>query len=277
MSSTTPRTDVVWRHGRTKATSEWLAGLALLPLRQTGVGVAKVFLAAGLLSRPPGPAMAVIALLTLAVYAHNDLTDRREDTVNDPGRADEVAARARTLGFAVAVAAVAAVGTAATGGPLATGLALFPLAVAAAYNAPLLPGSGPARLKEVLVVNTVATAAAWAVPVALLPVAFAGAGPGMGAWLVVGYLFVRTYVASEFANVDDVAGDAAAGVRTLPVVSGPTATRRALLAVDASTLAALAVAAAVGALGVATALALAAGVAVSVAVLSGWLPVAPGG
>lgn len=276
VSSTPPGTDAVQRPRLVTPGSEWLAGLALLPLRQTGVGAAKVLLAAGLLSRPPGPAVAVVALLTVAVYAHNDLTDRREDAVNDPDRADAVAARARTVAAAVAVAALAAVGLAATGGALAAGLALFPLAVGAAYNAPLLPGPGPARLKEVLVVNTVATAAAWAVPVALLPVAFAGVVPGTGAWLVLAYLFVRTYVASEFANVDDAVGDAAAGVRTLPVVAGPVATRRALLAVDASTLAALVVAAAVGAVGVATALALAAGVAVSVAVLAGWPPVVTG-
>lgn len=242
--------------------------LALLPVRQAAVGAAKVLVALALLARPPGPTLPVIVLLTVAVYAHNDLTDLAEDGVNEPGRTSAVRRRRHALRLAVAGAVAIAVGVAATGGADALAVALVPLVLGACYNAPIVPGPGPSRLKDVLVLNTAATAAAWAVPVALLPVAFAGTPPGPTAAVACGYVLVRTFVASEFANVPDVAGDVAAGVRTLPVVLGETRTRWTLVGVNAVTAALLAAGAALGLLPGRVALALAPSLVLSTVVIA---------
>lgn len=256
-------------------TVERLRTLTLLPGEQVAVGTAKVLLAAGLLGLPAERTAAVIALLTVAIYGHNDLTDLAEDGVNDPARTAVVAGRRRALACAAGVAAVLALLVAATGGPRAVLLALVPAAIGICYNAAVLPGPGPGRLKEILVLNTAATALAWAVPVALLPVAFAGAMVGPAVLGVAAYLFGRTYVASEFANVADASGDATAGVSTLPVVLGPRRTRWLLLVADILTGVLVSVTAAVGVLPLRAAVALVAGVCVSGVAVQPLVDVAP--
>lgn len=239
---------------------------AVLPARQVAVGAAKVGVAHGVLAAPSGRAYLVVGCLTVAVYGLNDLTDREEDAVNAPGGPPVDGHRSLVAASAV-TAAVVAMTVAATGGPLAVALALVPAVLGVAYSAPVLPGPGPDRLKDVLGVNTATTSLAWAVPVAGLPVAFAGPAPGASVAFVGWHLFARTYVASEYANVPDTDGDAAAGVRTAPVVHGPGTTRRLLVAADGVAAAAVLLATWSGVVPLAVGLALLPGVAYSTVVL----------
>lgn len=251
------------------------SALSIAPTGQVAIGAGKVLVAAGLLSLAPDLTVVVIALLTVAIYGHNDLTDQVEDGVNDPAQAAALADRRRWLASIVGAAGVGALVVAATGGLMVVLLALVPAAVGVCYNARILPGPGPDRLKELLVVNTVATAAAWAVPVVLLPVAFAGAVLGPLALAATGFLFVRTYAASEFANVGDAVGDAAAGVATLPVVLGERATRWLLVGIDALSAGLVLLAVPAGVVPASTALALLPGIAISAVVLQPHVDLVP--
>lgn len=197
------------------------------------VGASKVVVVALLLSLPINLAAAVAFLVTVAVYTHNKLTDLAEDGVNDPDRAAFFGPRTRLFGlFAVGVY-VKALAVATFGGPIAFALTLFPGLLGVLYSSRWLPADGADRLKDVVIVGTTAVALAWAVPLALLPLAFEGGGFGAGAAVVLVFFFLRTVVAVELFNVRDVAGDRREGVGTLPVVLGVHPTRYVLCALNA--------------------------------------------
>jgi 4-hydroxybenzoate polyprenyltransferase len=88
------------------------------------------------------------------------------------------------------------------------------------------------RLKDVLVVNSVVVATAWATALTFLPVAFAGAAVEPVTAVVFAYFLLRSFVDAELPNVRDVEADAAVDVDTLPVVFGVERTRWLLYGVD---------------------------------------------
>jgi len=185
----------------------------------------------------PLPAV-VVGLVAFAVYTANDLADLDEDAINCPDRSSFVAEHP------VVVAAVA-VGTLALGaglawwggGPVALAVALVPLAASVFYSLPVAPGGN--RFKDVLGVNTALVASAWAVTVTGVPLAFAGRSIGPVAIAVFLFFYLRSFISVEVFNVRDVAGDAATGVDTLPVVLGVDRTRRVLALFEGCSLALL--------------------------------------
>lgn len=212
------------------------------------VGASKVAVVSLLLSVPVNAAAGVAFLVTLAVYNHNKLTDLAEDGVNDPEQAAFFGSRKRLFTLLSAGAYVAALCLSALGGSMAFALTLFPGVLGVLYSSRWLPGPGADRLKDVLVVGTAAVAVAWAVPLALLPLAFAGGAVGLGSVVVLVFFFVRTVVAVELFNVRDVEGDRREGVGTLPVVLGVGPTQAVLGALNVCSLALLVGAVLVGAL-----------------------------
>ncbi|CQH54058.1 UbiA family prenyltransferase [Halobacterium hubeiense] len=249
------------------------------------VTVVEVGIAMVVLSLPPSPAPAVVGLLTFAVYANDRIADADDDARDKPGQVAFVRRHENALYVAAAVAYGLAVSLAMLGGPLALALALLPGAFWVLYASDWLPrlGAGLRRLKDILVVNTAVVALAWSVSLTFLPLAFADRGVTPTVVVVFAYFFLRSFVDAELPNVSDRAGDADAGVRTLPVVVGLRGTRYVLYAVDVATAAVFAYAVAAGYLSVAVALALGAGLAYSLAVTSvlaryadrAWLTVAP--
>ena len=239
-------------------------------LLQGGVGVAKALVACLLLAVPVNAALPVAGLVAFAVYTHNRLTDVEEDAVNDPDRVDFVTARRGVFASLSVGAYLLALGVAALGGVACLALTLFPAAVGVLYSERLVPVpfGDVDRLKDVLAVNTASVAVAWAVPLTYLPLSFAGAPALAGSAFVALFLFLRTFVGVEFFNVRDVAGDRSEGVGTLPVAFGVRSTRLALYALDAASLAVLAVGVLVGALPRLAAFAAVPGVAYSLFVTS---------
>lgn len=182
------------------------------------------------------------ALMAFAVYNANNLADRDEDAVNCPGRAGFVARHGRSIAISAAVAALLALALAAVyGGAVGGTVVLAPVFAGLVYSLPVFSFAGVGRLKDVFLANTALVAAAWAVPIAVLPVVVAGEGRPLAVGVVCAYVYLRTFVSVEVFNVRDVAGDRATGVETLPVRFGPTDTRRFLVGLDALSLALLVV------------------------------------
>ncbi|WP_435146126.1 UbiA family prenyltransferase [Halobaculum sp. P14] len=220
------------------------------------------------LSLPPSPAPLVVALLTFAVYAGDRIADVDADEATKPGQAAFV--RAHKTAFSVLTAASygLAITVSVTGGPDALVLALLPGAFWVLYASDWLPSLGAyfRRLKDVLVVNSVVVALAWALTLVMLPLAFADAAVTPAAAALFVYFLVDRFINTEIPNVTDRAGDEAVGVSTLPVVLGVRRTRQVLYVLTATLAGFLAAAYAAGLLPAALTAALLVGSAYTLAV-----------
>lgn len=199
------------------------------------VAATKVVVVSILLSLPTTAAVLLAGLVTFSVYGSNKLVDA-EDEVNCPDRAAFVARHRRLLLAGTLGAYVLALAIAGLEGLDSFLLTLVPAAAAVLYSTGWLPVDGGTRLKDVLVVNTVLVAGAWAVYVAFIPVVFVDATIGPAAVVVCLFFFLQTVVAGEVLNARDVEGDRAEGVATMATVFGVRRTQYVLYALDAVTL-----------------------------------------
>ena len=205
---------------------------------QGAVAAAKTLFALALLGVTTPLAPVVVGLVSFAVYTANDLADIEEDAINCPGRSSVVADHP----WFVAALAVGALALGAglafrAGGPLAFAAALVPLGASVCYSLPVAPGRR--RWKDVFALNTTLVAGAWAVTVTAVPLAIAGQSVGPVAIAVCLFFFLRSFISVEVFNVRDIAGDAATGVDTLPVVLGVGRTRQLLSLFEGCSLALL--------------------------------------
>jgi len=206
---------------------------------QAIVAAAKTVFITSLLSLPLTAAPLIAALVTLGIYTANKLTDLDEDSINRPDQVALVTEQRTQIVAAIAVSLLAAAVLAVLrGGLAALAITLFPVVAGVFYNQALVPGSD-VRLKDVFAVNTVLVAAAWALPVTLLPSLLSGpASVGLLAAATL-FMFLKTVVSVEVFNVRDVAGDRASGVATVPVVLGLQNTKYVLYGCDLLALVAL--------------------------------------
>lgn len=169
-----------------------------------------------------------ISAVVLCVYEWNRVTDLREDAINCPDEAGAtVASRGAISAFCVAMLAVVAIVIAVDRDVPRAAILLFALLLGFSYGTP------PLRLKKRFILKNVSSSVGWTLLTVLVPAigcvtrARAGAlalafGSMLGAVLVVELLW----------DLRDVAGDAAAGIRSVPLVAGPRATRLAIFAVN---------------------------------------------
>lgn len=214
------------------------------------------------LDLPLSAAPVVIGLLTFSVYAGDRLADVDTDAVSNPGQSAFVRRHRTVLSVLTAAAYGLAITICATGGPLAFALALLPGGFWILYASDWLPrlGTYVTRLKDVLVVNSLLVAVAWAITLTLVPIAFVDAPLSAGVAVVFAYFVLDRFINTEIPNLKDAAGDAAIGVSTLPVVFGERRTRHILYALSIAIAALLAGAYASGVLTAAIAVALGVGV-----------------
>ncbi|MFC6786562.1 UbiA family prenyltransferase [Halobaculum halobium] len=232
------------------------------------IAMAEVAIAMVLLSLPPNPAPVVVGLVTFAVYTNDRVADVDTDAVSDPDRAAFVRRHRNTLYLLASASYGLAVAISVLGGPVALAVTLIPGVFWVAYAADWVPGVAPKlrRLKEVLVVNSLVVALAWATTLTALPVAFTDAAVTPATAVVFAYFLLRSFVDTEIPNVGDVEADRAIDVSTLPVVFGVATTRRILYGVDLLTAGIVAAAALAGVIGSGFVLALGVGLAYSLVV-----------
>lgn len=234
------------------------------------IAMAEVAIAMMLLSMRPNVSPVVIGLVTFAVYTNDRIADAPTDMVSNPRQATFVIRHRNSLYVLAALAYGIAITLGVLHGPAALVVTLVPGLFWIVYASDWVPD--PARrfrrLKELLVINSLVVALAWAVTLTFLPLTFTDAPLTPAVGVVFLYFLVRSFVDTEIPNVRDVEGDRAIDVSTLPTVFGIARTRKLLLGIDLATVAFVALAVRAGLLGSAAAVALVAGVAVSVVVVS---------
>ncbi|MDN7023726.1 hypothetical protein FGU65_02245 [Methanoculleus sp. FWC-SCC1] len=174
-------------------------------------------------------AAAVMVLVTFSIYNLNRKTDESEDAINHAERYAFTKKYGKVL-FASAIAAyILALLLAVFQGLDSLLVAAIPLIGGVAYSIPFFPTrSGLIRLKEIPVMKSLIVAVAWAVPPALLPICHAGLHADLSTAIVGIFYFSLVFINTVVFDMRDVEGDAATGVRTIPVILGMRRTKIAL-------------------------------------------------
>lgn len=198
------------------------------------IAMAEGIIATALLSLPLNAAPVVVGLVTFAVYTNDRLADADTDAVSNPRQAAYVRRNRDILYVLASLAYGLAVALSVLGGPMALVITLIPGLFWVLYASNWIPEIGLhfQRLKEVLIVNSVVVALAWAATLTFLPLAFANASFTPTTALVFAYFFLRSFVDTEIPNVRDIEGDRAIDVATMPIVFGVRRTRHALYGID---------------------------------------------
>jgi len=168
----------------------------------------------------------IMFLITFSVYNLNRKTDESEDAINHSERYAFTKKYAKALMDLSIVAYALAFIIAGVYGIVAVAITAIPLVNGIFYSIPLLPRwFGYRRLKDIPFVKNIIVGIAWAIPVALLPVACAGSSAGMMTMVVGLFFFLLSFVNSTVFDIRDVKGDAESGVQTIPVLIGIMRTR----------------------------------------------------
>lgn len=190
-----------------------------ISIAATGVALSTMLLA----DRSPEllPLFIVFAA-TLFVYSLNRLTDIEEDVRNVPGRATFTNRYGKLFFIAGVILYLAAVGGAFVLGISGAPFLVLPAVVAALYSL--------FRVKQLLLVKNLIVGISWGI----IPL-------GVGVYYRIvftpeilvsfGFFTVMLTVAAAVFDIKDIEGDRAEGIRTVPIVFGPRATRIGALAV----------------------------------------------
>ena len=164
----------------------------------------------------------IITLAVACICQWNRLTDVEEDALNCPADLKDAQAKSRTIKvFCYAggtIAVVLAIFTECTW-ELA-GLVAFGTAVGYFYNSPLLPSQSHLRLKNMFIIKNVSSGAGWSAGLLVFPMLRAHTQPDGRFFTAFIYMFAMVMTYEIMWDMRDAAGDAQAGIRTLPVVLG---------------------------------------------------------
>lgn len=184
--------------------------------------ISMVYLSSVLQDIPVSLAASLIMfLVTFSVYNLNRKTDENEDAINHSRRyafTKKYEKGLMGLSFAAYVLAFLIAGMS---GIVAVVITAIPLVNGILYSIPFLPSRFRYhRLKDIPFVKNIIVGLAWAVPVALLPVACTGFPAGRMTMVVGLFFFLLSFVNSTVFDIRDVKGDADSGVQTIPVILG---------------------------------------------------------
>ena len=181
---------------------------------------------------PVSPALYAIGFcITFAIYNLNRKSDNAEDQINHATRYRFTKRYEQPL-LILSVAAYGAALVLAWGyGWVAVLITAFPLLAGLFYSFPVLPGlSRYRRLKDIPLGKNLTISTAWAVPHALLPPVLAGVAFSSMTISISLFFFGLVFINTVLFDMRDAPGDAAAGVRTVPVILGIASTTRMLVA-----------------------------------------------
>ncbi|MDY6964608.1 MAG: UbiA family prenyltransferase [Halobacteriota archaeon] len=180
---------------------------------------------------PPKPDMLLaFFLVTYSIYSLNKLTDKEEDSVNVPERADFIKNRENILIFLTIVTYGIALMLGLLESILAIPVLLIPLASGMVYSVKIFSGI---RLKDVFAVKNLIVSFTWASEAAFLP-AICLQKTLTPILLIFNFVFIKGIINTVLFDMRDVKGDRKSGTKTIPVVFGVPKTKALLLAIHSS-------------------------------------------
>lgn len=164
-------------------------------------------------------------LITFSVYSLNKVTDKAEDSINNKNLPN---ASKYYLGLSI-IAMITGLIIGIFSGIMATVILFSPVIIGLIYSVKI--SNALPRLKEIIGVKSIIVALSWALTGCLLPIA-AGIEKLNISVIVFGYIFVRIFVGTILCDVLDKKGDAALGIRTIPIKLGKNNTRKLLFTLN---------------------------------------------
>lgn len=180
----------------------------------------------------PNPKLLFAMFFTMfGIYSLNKLTDKDEDSVNLPERANYVVGNERfllvvsilsssltlLLGFLVNIQAVI--------------ILLFPLFAGIIYSVEISPNIP--RLKNITGMKNIIVVLSWTVGATFLP-AICSNNKDIITLLVFYFIFIKIFVNAVIFDIRDIEGDSKSNIKTIPVAIGRSKTRKMLLIIHSS-------------------------------------------
>lgn len=164
----------------------------------------------------------IITLAVACICQWNRLTDVEEDALNCPVDLKDAQAKSRAIKvFCYAGGTIAVILALFTepAWPIA-GLVAFGAAVGYFYNSPLLPSKPHLRIKNLFIIKNLSSGAGWSAGLLVFPMLRAHTQPDGRFFTAFVYMFAMVMTYEIMWDIRDAAGDAKAGIPTLPVVLG---------------------------------------------------------
>ena len=170
--------------------------------------------------------LVAVAAVVLCTYQWNRLTDAREDAVNCPDELAAAMVNRRLIEMAcLALLGVIAAVALLQHSPAKAALLGCSLLLAFCYGAPV-------RLKSIFLVKNLSSSLGWTLLTVIYPALDVIPLRDRALWLAFGCMFGAVVVVELLWDLRDVDGDAAGGIRSLPVVAGRRVTVVALFVVN---------------------------------------------
>jgi len=160
------------------------------------------------------------------VFTISTLTDRKEDSLNFPEREKYYVSGNTSIILIAAVSYIVALALGGMANPMSIAVLLMPLLFGVVYSMRIRNF----RLKDYFIGKNVTVSLSWAIEASFLPAVF-HFNRSLVAMLFV-FIFVKGMVNTVLFDMRDVVGDAAAGVKTIPVKLGLRNTKILLLAMN---------------------------------------------
>ncbi len=185
-------------------------------------GASMVYISCIMQHIPCSPSLlAIMFLATFSVYNINRKTDEKEDAINHSDRYSFTSRYGKVLSTSAILAYILAIALALCYGVKTALISAIPLICGILYSIAWLPERFKyRRLKEIPFVKNLVVAFAWASTPALLPVYSNSSNAAVATLIVVIFFFTLVFINSVIFDLRDTEGDAASGVKTIPVVFG---------------------------------------------------------
>ncbi len=165
-------------------------------------------------------------LVAFSIYNLNRKTDEDEDAINRQDRFAFTKRYETHLFYGSILSLSVALALSATYGIPSVLATAAPFLCGFLYSFRWLPKRlGYRRLKEIPAVKNIVVGFAWAILLSLLPVFLNHGMPDSGTAITFLLFFMWGFMASLIPDIRDRAGDASAGVRTIPVIFGEERTK----------------------------------------------------
>lgn len=185
-------------------------------------GAAMVYISCTMQHIPCSPSLlAIMFLATFSVYNINRKTDEKEDAINHSDRYSFTSRYGKVLFTSAILTYILAIALALCYGVKTALISAIPLICGILYSIAWLPKKFKyRRLKEIPFVKNLVVAFAWASTPALLPVYSSSSNAAIATLVVIIFFFTLVFINSVIFDLRDTEGDAASGVKTIPVLLG---------------------------------------------------------